>query len=164
MAASQVGLCHVFRPRGRCWHRLSTAAIACLRKVVDVLRKFPAVSRTDAARLPCAACLCIYRYLLYAEGREDLSRLSLDQLLGRAESAAEDATRDFGRAAFEGGEGIGEAGDRLRKSSVGRALSDDGSSRLSDGSRTGYSGKEVKSNIKGAVNDLDDVANDVAGR
>ena len=28
------------------------------------------------------------RYLLYAEGREDLSRLSLDQLLGRADSEA----------------------------------------------------------------------------
>ena len=104
------------------------------------------------------------RYLLYAEGREDLSRISLDKLLGRA---GEEATSDASRAIFEGAEGISDAGDRLRKSDVGRAAKDitnDGSGRLSDGSKGGYTGRQVKSNIKGAMRDLDDVADDVAGR
>lgn len=60
---------------------------------------------------------------------------------------------------------MSDAGDRLRKSEVGRGARDvaravgdagsDGSSRLSDGSKGGYSETEVKGNIKGAMKDLD---------
>jgi hypothetical protein len=81
--------------------------------------------------------------------------------------AGEEATADFSRAFGEGGEGIADAGNRIRKSEVGRDIKSafsDGSSRLSDGSSGGYSGREVKSNIKGALRDIDGVADDVAGR
>lgn len=93
--------------------------------------------------------------------------MSLDKLLGRA---SEEATSDASRVIFEGAEGISDAGDRLRKSDLGRALSDvdngggGSGSRLSDGSNTGYTGKEVKRGVKGALRDLEDVADDVGGR
>lgn len=96
------------------------------------------------------------RYLLYAEGREDLSQLSLERLLKRA---GEESTSDFSRAFGEGAEGIADAGNRIRKSDAAREIKsawNDGSSRLSDGSNTGYTGSELKSNIKSAKRDIDD--------
>jgi hypothetical protein len=97
------------------------------------------------------------RYLLFSDGREDLSKLSLDKVLGRAEDEAEEFSRSFGRAFAEGGEGIGEAGDRIRKSEAGRAIKDaTNEGKLSDGSSGGYSSREVKSNIKSARRDLED--------
>lgn len=81
--------------------------------------------------------------------------------------AGEEATADFSRAFGESGEGIADAGDRIRKSEAGRDIKSafsDGGSRLSDGSSGGYTGREVKSNIKGTLRDIDDVADDVAGR
>lgn len=87
--------------------------------------------------------------------------MSLDSLLGRA---TEDATNDFSRAFGEGAEGIADAGNRIRKSDAARDVkSAFNDSKLSDGSNGGYS-KEVKSNIKGAMRDIDNVADDVAGR
>jgi hypothetical protein len=90
--------------------------------------------------------------------------MSLDTLLGRA---TEDATSDFSRAFGEGAEGIADAGNRIRKSDAAREAKsafNDGSSKLSDGSSGGYNKREVKSNIKGAMRDMEDLADDVTGR
>jgi hypothetical protein len=55
------------------------------------------------------------------------------------------------------------AGDRLRKSDAAQALKSD-TGRLSDSTSGSYANQKVKGNVKGALRDLDNFADDVAGR
>jgi hypothetical protein len=105
-------------------------------------------------------------YLLFADGRQDLSRLSLDQVLGRS---AHEATSDVSRAAHEAVDGVADSTERVRRSDpVGRTWESatnnssnkggGGSGRLSDGGQGGYSSEQLDSNVQAALKDLEKLA------
>lgn len=90
----------------------------------------------------------IYRYLLFADGREDLSRdITLDKLFGRAEDEAKDLGKD-----------AQNAWDRVKKTADTNTSS---SSRTSRGTAA-YGASELDTNVSKALHDMEKIADELS--
>eukprot|EP00775_Hariotina_reticulata_P006029 gene6029-6267_t len=95
-----------------------------------------------------------FRYLLFAEGREDLAKdFTIDKLTGRIANKTEELAD---RAAHTVGDALDEGQQRLE--GYNRGSRNSTSNRLGS---SGYSSGQLDSNIKSALHDIDRVADDL---
>lgn len=90
----------------------------------------------------------VYRYLLFADGRSDLSRdVTLDKIFGRAE----DEAKDLGKDAQNAWNRVKKEADKTTSSS---------SNRTSRGT-SAYGASELDSNVSKALHDMEKIADDL---